>query len=498
MNTSEDPDNTKVRYPVRETNITGIGTWLDNHPHTSFTDGKLTIEESVSEALNNGVYEKGAIEHGNPLDEDIDHLTTFMQNSEFGNESYTSMEIYPFKFENLRAVAEDTDGATTLTDADNEKVREDLDTLRRVYGETDKLERIEDPCLNYSIIIPHGIELDYNIPIEDTYTEDEKIETVESYEKAIIEFLEEAERQGSGFNYVLLSSHYVNTPFRPRYVKKDGLFEEMTHEEKMDVLEAYGEKETEKIESLSSKLGDMSVPEVSGELMTHEEINELEEFIYDQNSSIENLIDKQVEGSEIIEASNNGMDIKNNIVAVGAHPTLIERNTELMDAFRREEGLGTMEEIREELEEFYYDISHLADEIPENSDITQFGGLDKRDLDEFFDEAQREKIYPSETLRSFYRPMIDASQSEDNFIFEINGKGIERQHPSVFWKMLDEYTFGSDSHRLGEQPSRSKEFSERDFPGELTFLSEKWLERLKDDEGLKNKETEGKIQKLPA
>ena len=38
----------------------------------------LSVAESIEEALEYGLYEKSAIEHGSPVDEDISHLTTFI------------------------------------------------------------------------------------------------------------------------------------------------------------------------------------------------------------------------------------------------------------------------------------------------------------------------------------------------------------------------------------------------------------------------------------
>ncbi|MFO7793511.1 MAG: hypothetical protein R6V35_00860 [Candidatus Nanohaloarchaea archaeon] len=521
-----------ARFPLAERGILPIKKALDNHPHSDYTDGNLSIGESLREAFNYALYEKGVIEHGNPVDEDINHPTTFLKDSEWEDLPYTSKESYVRKFENIREVAEDLEGATPLTDTDIEKVREDLETIKQLdkavpepYGPEEYLEIIDelsqglsdryntsdyyagellealdiipdlgeaadtvysgpstgvgtdgglesslkepdsflDAGLNYSMIIPHGIELDYNPAIE--LALENKQEAVDSYEEELIDFLKEAESANAGYNYVLLSSHYVNTFFTPKYVKKDELFEDMDSEDGMsieEVLEFYREKEITKIKSFAPKLADLSVPRVSEELMDESERRDLENFIYGFGG---------LDGSEdweneefVSEELNLSLDIaRPGPFAVGAHPTLIERNEVLMDHFREEQGLTTKEEIRNDLERVL------------DKDIT------RHDVDGFLGQNALSSLYPGEALEEFYDPMIEAAESEDNFIFEINGKGVERQHPSVFWEMLDEYTFGSDSHRSGEQPSRSDEFSDRNISGETVFLADKWISQLKEE-----------------
>ncbi|PSH00794.1 MAG: hypothetical protein BRC30_01700, partial [Nanohaloarchaea archaeon SW_7_46_7] len=164
-----------------------------------------------------------------------------------------------------------------------------------------------------------------------------------------------------------------------------------------------------------------------------------------------------------------------------AHPTLIERNEELMDVFREDEGLDTREDIRDELESFMYDtaLEGLGDtDLSSVLDET----VSTRDVDEVLSEEDFQAMYPAESLLDFYSPMVDAADRQDNFIFEVNGKGVERQVPSVFWYMLDEKVFGSDAHRPMEQPERSQIYSESGLPGNTVLLSEKWLEQLEDRE----------------
>lgn len=286
-----------------------------------------------------------------------------------------------------------------------------------------------DAGLNYSMIIPHGIELEYNPAIEMVCGD--KQEAVDSYEDKLIGFLKQAESANAGYNYVLLSSHYVNTPFRPRYVKKDELFQDINSEGWMgveDILEFYREKEISKIESLASKISDLSIPRVSEELMDKSERKELGNFIYGFEDLEEGVWQNKDYVKEDLGLS---PEIERpGVYVVGAHPTLIERNEIFMDYFREKQGL-------------------TAEDISNG-------------------------VYPEEALREYYQPMVETANSENNFIFEINGKAVERQHPSVFWEMLDEFVFGSDSHRLGEQPSRSEEFINRNIPGETVFLAEKW------------------------
>lgn len=441
-----------ITYPLGNLDVLPLKSATDIHPHTSFTDGKIDLIESIEEAYENKLYEKGAIEHGNPVDEDIDHYTSFMKPFSIEEECYTSESIYPKKFETIKAILQDIEGGETLTDADEEKLREDVATLEKMNVNGRNLLQ-KSIGLNYSLIVPHGVELDYNPAIE--LAENEGA-AVDSYEDAIVDFLKDAESLDSGYNYVLLSSHYVNTPFEPRYVKKDELFEEMSDEELGDVLETYRDKELLKIDSLSSKLDDLAVPEISGELMSQEEREDLREFIY----SPENIYQDEKEESESHSIPLQPLEIENpGILAVGAHPTLIERNEEFMDYFRREQGLTTKEEIRKDLDERM------------DADIS------KQDVDDFLGEKAKESLYPETELRNFYQPMVKKAREEDNFIFEINGKGVERQHESVFWNMIDENLFGSDSHRPGEQPSRTEKFIDENYSNNTTLLTEKWLSK---------------------
>lgn len=478
------------RYPVWAREILPIETATDIHPHTSFTDGKLLLMESLDEAKENNLYEKGAIDHGNPIDEDIDHPTTFLNNyKNGGDEPYTSSDIYPVKFELMKEFLSDSSGTTTLTDADPEKLREDFQTINRLknstsYPRESKPETSTADLLeygmNYTMLGPHGIEIDYNPAIEAAKEEKEQ-EAIESYEKAIINFLKQAESLNSGYNYILGSSHYVNTPFKPRYVKVNSLFEELRYEEKIEALENYREKELSKIESLAPKLEDMAIPEISEELMNREEIEQLEDFIYDQTAAIDSIIDEDIEKDKLLEINGEEIGVaRPGVFVVGAHPTLIERNEELMDVFRQREGIKTKEEITAELNEFMYDITGSIEELPGDAETVSLHQerLDKQDLEKFLNYKEEEHFYPSEALEKYYEPMIAASREEDNFIFEINGKAVSRQHPSIFWNMLDEHVFGSDSHRLGEQPDRSQEYYEKRLGGETVFLSEKWLSQL--------------------
>ena len=447
-----------IKFPVEELGILPKDRALDIHPHTSFTDGRLSLAESLEEAYSDSLYDKGAIEHGNPLDEDIDHLTTFLKH-EAGDESYTSPAIYQQKFETIKEITKELPGAVALTEADSDKLREDLETIDEIIQEEPSSMDLMDYNLNYSMVVPHGVELDYNPAIETAGTSID--ETIDSYEDALIDFLKEAESANAGYNYVLLSSHYVNTPFKPRYVKKDGLFQDMDYGELGEVLENYRRKEIASIESMASKLGDMTIPRISGELMDEDEVQELERFVYDQSS----ILDERFEGRELIETLEQTVEPERpGVFVVGAHPTLIERNEELMDYFRRSQSLTTYEELR--------------DDLDARLDVD----IEKQDVSGFLGEDAEEHLYPAEALESFYRPMVEAAEGQENFVFEVNGKGLERQHPSVFWQMLDEKTFGSDSHRPGEQPSRSKEFEQQEISGETVFLSDKWLSMLEETE----------------
>lgn len=463
-----------LRFPAVERNVRSIDRALDIHPHTSFTDGQLSLVESIEEAYEDGLYEKGAIEHGNPLDGDIDHCTTFLQNGGGRNLPYTTPFIYQQKFENIKEIAEDIPGVTTLTEADPEKLREDIETINRIADERPSSEDLIDYTLNYSMVVPHGVELDYNPAIE--VAGGAVDEAVESYEEAITEFLREAESTNTGYNYVLLSSHYVNTPFQPRYVKNDELFQDMGQGELGDALEHYRSKEIIKIESMASKLGDMTIPQVSGELMDGEELRILEEFVYDQKEVMEGP-NGGLEGTTVAEVADLGLESERpGVFVVGAHPTLIERNEEFMDFFRQKQGLTTKEEIKRDL-----------DERMDRS-------IEKADVDAFLGDDAQQHLYPDEALEEFYRPMVVAAENEENFVFEVNGKGVERQHPSVFWQMLDENTFGSDSHRPGEQPSRSGAFESQETSGETVFLSDKWLSMLESENGKSSPSEEGDIR----
>jgi len=448
------------KYPVYELDIFPVESSTDIHPHTDYTDGMLSLVESADEAHKYGLWEKGVIEHGNPLDPDINHPTTFLKDSdEFEDEEYTSEESYVRKFENLRDIADDIPGAETLTDAEPEKLVQDIEIIRLLEEkEADQHEF----ALNYSMIFPHGVELDYNPATETTSNQYEHSEAVNTYENSLIDFLKDAESKNTGYNYVLLSSHYVNTPFKPRYVKKDKLFQEMDYEEKGEILEHYRDKEITKIESLSGKLSEMSVPEASDELMSPSEREELQQFIYDQSEIVENISGEEIGSEQFNEATQPSLEISRpGPVAVGAHPTIIERNVELMDYFRKQEGITTKAEI-------HRDINQRMSE-----------DIEKQDVDHFLGEKAQKQLYPSKTLEEYYEPMVEAAEQEENFIFEINGKGVERQHPSVFWEMLDENLFGTDSHRLGEQPSRTEEFKDHELESKTTFLTEKWLDQLR-------------------
>lgn len=443
----------RVKYSFWKLDVLPIESASDIHPHTSFTDGKIDLVESIEEAYRNNLYEKGAIEHGNPVDEDIEHYTSFLASLNDEEEPYTSTAIYPQKFQSIREILQEAEGGTSLTDADQEKLREDIDNLKGIDAENQSPVQRPQLGLNYSLVVPHGIELDYNPAIE---TADSYEEVVDSYEDAIIDFLREAESLRSGYNYVLLSSHYVNTPFEPRYVKKDELFSDMEHEKLGEVLETYQEKEILKIESLSSKLEEMVIPEVSEELMDQEELRELREFLYSPES-----VYPEKKFSESWNVSLPSLNIERpGVLAVGAHPTLIERNEKFMDYFRKNQGLTTKEELRDDLDERM------------DADIS------KQDVDGFLGDEAEEALYPDRELKKFYEPILEAARAEENFIFEINGKGVERQHKSVFWSMVDENLFGSDSHRPGEQPSRTEEFVGQGYSQETVLLTEKWLSKL--------------------
>ena len=470
-----------VKFPVSNLDLAFLDSSTDIHPHTSYTDGDQEVQQSVDEARKHGVWEKGAIEHGNPVDEDISHLTPFLTNYDEKEDSYTSEEVFTLKYRNLEEIAQDNRHITLLNEADHDKLREDIETLREVQyrGEA----TLED-LMNYKMVIPHGVELDYNPAIE-AVTDEDKQEAVDSYEEGLIDFLKEAERLNSGFNYALLSSHYVNTPFQPRYVKKDGLFEDMSTEEKKAVLDAYREKEAYKIESLSEKLGDMKVPESSEELMSPSELDELEAFIYDQGAVVNSQADVELDQGDMLELTEDSLDIERpGVVAVGAHPTLIERNEELMDVFREEEGLTTREDVRGEVESFIYDTDIEGMEGLDLSSVVE-ETVRPGEIDEMLSDEDLKTMYPAKSLLEFYRPVVDVAYNQDNFIFEINGKGVERQTPSVFWYMLDEKLFGSDAHRPLEQPERSQEYSRSDLPGETKLFAEKWLEQLEKDENEK-------------
>ena len=366
---SELRHNNTSKYPVLELDVVPVAGSTDIHPHTDWTDGMLSLVESADEAYRYGLWEKGAIEHGNPVDEDIDHPTTFLNSSElYRDRSYTSAESYVRKFENLQEIASDLDGAQTLTNADTEKLGEDLETI----GMLEEDGEAEGKALHYKMILPHGVELDYNPATETASTKEEYFETVETYEKELIKFLKEAESRNSGYNYVLLSSHYVNTPFQPRYVKKDKLFRNMDQKDKGAVLKHYRDKEVTKIQSMARKLGEMSVPEVTEELMDTGEREQLQQFIYDQAKMVGGIAGEEIDREQLQEATQPELEIaRPGPVAVGAHPTLIERNKELMDYFR--------------------------------------------------EHSQSEGDYPEDELRKYYKPFIKASEQEDNFIFEING-----------------------------------------------------------------------------
>jgi len=277
----------------------------------------------------------------------------------------------------------------------------------------------------------------------------------------------------AGYNYILASSHYVNTPFRPRYVKKEELFSDMEMSEKREVLQHYRDKEVLKIKSLSEKLSEHEVPEVSGELMDSSEREDVKEFIYGHKTDLEDE-EKKVDVFDPVDLS---LDTERpGVFVVGAHPTLIERNEKLMDVFRSDDGIATTSEIQDELESFIYD-THI-DGVDVDLSEAQSEWLKTGEIEDMMTDEDFKNIYPVEALRSYYEPMIRASEDADNFMFEVNGKGVERQTPSVFWYMLDENAFGSDAHRPDEQPQRSEIFSEKDLPGELKFLSEKWLQQM--------------------
>lgn len=472
----EPADKFTYKHPIIDTEIYPSENWTDLHSHTSYSDGSMSLVESIDEAKNNGIWEKGPVEHGNTNDEDIDHLTTFLENLvDDRDQSYTSLNVYPYKFETIKAIVDETAGATTLTDADTEKLQEDIETLKG-YNTVDT-DRIPATSLNYTMVVPHGVEMDYNPAIEFA---EEPEDAVESYEEGIIEFLKEAESVNCGYNYILLSSHYVNTPFQPRYVKKPGLFKNMSHDELGEVLEHYKDKEISKIESLSSKLGDMSIPAISEELMYQNEIEELENFVHDQSQLVGGIVEEEIGSDEYLDVAGESAEIlRPGVFAVGAHPTLIERNEVLMDYFREEQGLTTKQKLSEV----------IGERLDKN--------ITRKETDGFLGDDAHTSLYPDKELKKYYENVIEAAEDEENFIFEINGKGIERQDPSVFWNMLGDHTFGSDSHRHGEQPSRSMEFNETEKSSETVFLSDLWLSQLEKDRRKQKDDSLEKILDLP-
>lgn len=68
-----------------------------------------------------------------------------------------------------------------------------------------------------------------------------------------------------------------------------------------------------------------------------------------------------------------------------------------------------------------------------------------------------------EQLEEYYTSFIEHLE-DSRTIPEFNGKGVERQNPSVFWELVKEldipHTRGSDSHRHGEMTSRKARFDE--------------------------------------
>lgn len=410
----------------------------DIHQHSEYSDGRRNIYEGFKEARKNNVWLNSLTEHGNFVDEDKNYSSIFRDHLEkqgipIGN--LTRSEMREYRFEDIKRTVNDIEGAVLLRDADPRKVDEDLEKLRDIAsrGYVDS-----NDVLNYTMVVPHGIEHDYNIPIETVEDAAAKQDVVDSYERAIIDFLDRTEELGIGYDYLLAANHDVNTPFDPQYVKMDENFADLSHEEKLWVWDKYFEKFDYMMDSLAPKLEDKG------------------------------------------------------IVLVGAHPTLAERDDELMEAARKEDRDYREQIAEDELDWFIYDQSHLVEKdisSDEIIDIISESEGSNIEIDEFVSDQDIAEIYPEEFLRQYYEPIAEKAAETDNFVFEINGKGVERQWPhSVFWKMMDKYTFGSDAHRVGEQTTRSRRFSNLDLPGEFTTILNMWLELEEQKEVLEPEE----------
>lgn len=389
---------------------------VDLHSQTNYSDGQQSLSHIVTEAYENGVYFKGISDHANVGNEDKEYENSFYNLSlgevDLGNKPFTDSEAFKERENLINFETDDVDAYESdivrWQDADVEDIAEDIEMIRK-YGGEYSMELLRDQYLNYEMVVFSGFEPDYNPKIEDKHSPDDIREEIENYNEKIADFIRKAREEGVEYDFVNLAVHDVMVDGERLYVKKDELFEDLEEEKKREVWENYRRK-------LLSTL--------STEMYNNEE------------QSVKPIW-------EILEELN--------VFTIGAHPAIIERNDELMMPKRRDEA-------EEELENFIYDQSHLVpdqDQI-DIDDLTELGELMDVSVDRFLDDRDISNLYPEKQLREFWKPLVDQAGDKSNHLFESNGKHWARFPNSVLWEMLDEITIGSDHHREGEQPKRSR------------------------------------------
>lgn len=395
----------------------GIETAIDLHSQTDFSDGQQTITQLISEAEQNHVYLKGISDHGNVGTEAKNYDSSFYNHAGLEHFGFTDPDVYVERDHAIDVETDSPPGGEIIrwSDADMHKVAEDLQIIRE-FGEQYSADELND-FLHYDMVVLHGFEPDYNPMIETAENKKEEREAVREYNQALIEFIDDAFERGVTFDYVNLAVHDVFFDGRHRYVKKPEYFEDLSLAEKEEIWDNYRKKQ----------LYTFSTDELS-------------------------------EGDEAVVPVTDLMEARD-IFVIGAHPAIIERNHELMEVFHEDQA----SQARDEVEQFIH-----GSVAPDGMDPTE-------NLAEAVTDEEIAQLYPEDALKEYWKPLAETSGISKNHVYEVNGKHVERYPPSVLWEMLDEHTFGSDQHRPGEQPFRSRRFRALELPGEFRTVMDLYL-----------------------
>jgi len=393
---------------------------FDLHTQTDGSDGHQTSGEIISEAFGNGLYLFGVSDHANVGKESKKYSSSFYGLELDDSDGEAFSEVYVDRFDAIQEIIADYENVVSWQEADIDKLEEDLGIIRE-YGDEYSIEELRENVLNYEMVVMNAFEPDFNPRIEDCSNPDS---VVEDYIDDLKDFVFEAEACGAGFDHVNQAVHDVFVDGEFRYVKKDHLFEDLTIEEKEEVLQVYRDKLIYAVEDLAPAMKDT--------------------------------------GKEI------GAGIMNEGLTVSiVHPAIIERNEELMEVFNE----SKKKEAVKETENFIYG----------HNDVPIDGNriIEDENIEDLLDDTDIEGIYPETALKEYWKPVVKSLEDAENTIFEINGKHVERFHPSILWEMIEEYIPGSDQHRPGEQKFRSQKTKNLDLEAKTKTPIDLIIENLR-------------------